>query len=77
MQTIRNHSIIKNKTDTELSKEYWRLKELKAQTQAQFYILKRSRPTKRTSPCYLCLNGKHFIIEHQGNNLLNQLNEPK
>ena len=25
--------------------------------------------------CYLCLNEKLFIIEHQGNNLLNQQNE--
>ena len=33
METIRNHSIMKNlrQTDTELSKEYWRLKELKVQ----------------------------------------------
>ena len=34
-----NHE--KHRTDTELSKEYWRLKELKAQPQVQFYILKR------------------------------------
>ena len=39
-----------------LSKEYWRLKELRAQPHVQFYILKRCRPTKRTSICYLCLN---------------------
>ena len=58
-----------------LSKEYWRLKELKAQPQVQFYILKRCRPTKRTGICYLCLNKKLFIIEHQGNDLLNQRNE--
>ena len=41
-----NHE--KHRTDTEFSKEYWRLKELKAQPQVQFYILKRYRPTKRT-----------------------------
>ena len=68
-----NHE--KHRTDTELSKEYWKLKELKAQPQVQFYILKRCRPTKRTGICYLCLNEKLFIIEHQGNDLLNQRNE--
>ena len=45
-----NHE--KHRTDTELSKEYCRLKELKAQPQLQFYILKRRRPTKRTGICY-------------------------
>ena len=44
-------------------------------TQVQFYILKRCPPTKRTGICYLCLNEKLFIIEHQGNDLLNQRNE--
>ena len=68
-----NHE--KHRTDTELSKEYWRLKNLKANPQVQFHILKRCRPTKRTGICYLCLNEKLFIIEHQGNNLLNQRNE--
>ena len=33
-----NHE--KHRTDTELLKECWRLKELKAQPQVQFYILK-------------------------------------
>ena len=41
----------------------------------QYYILKRYRPTKRTGIWYLCLNKKLFIIEHQGNNLLNQKNK--
>ena len=68
-----NHE--KHRTDTELSKEYWRLKKLKANPQVQFHILKRCRPTKRTGICYLCLNEKLFIIEHQGNYLLYQRNE--
>ena len=62
--TIRNDSIMKRRTDTELLKEYWRLKELKAQSQVQFYILKRCRTTKRKSICYLCLNERLFIVEH-------------
>ena len=68
-----NHE--KHRKDTELSKAYWRLKELKAQPQVQFSILKRCRPIKRTCICYLCLNKKLFINEHQGNNLLNKRNE--
>ena len=68
-----NHE--KHRADTELSNEYWRLKELKAQSQVQFHILKRCRPTKRTVICYVCLNKKLFIIEHQRNDLLNQRNK--
>ena len=45
MEAVRN-SITKNKTDTELSKDYMRFKEFKAQPQVQFYILKKYRPTK-------------------------------
>ena len=61
-----------HRTDTELSKEYWGLKKLEAQPQVQFYISQRCRPTKRTG---FMLNEKLFIIEHQGNDLLNQRNE--
>ena len=69
-----NHE--KCRTDTDLSKEYWRLKEFKAQPQVQFYILKRYGPTKKKSICYLFLKEKLFVIEHRGNDLLNQTNEP-
>ena len=40
-----NHE--KHRTFTELSKEYWKLEELKVQPQVQFYVLKRCRPIKR------------------------------
>ena len=53
MENIGNHLIMKNRVDTELSKEYWTLKELISQFQVQFYILKRCRPTKRTGIFYL------------------------
>ena len=78
-QRYGNHKISSNhekhRKDTELSKEYWRLKELKAQPQVQFYILKRCQSTKRIGICDLFLNEKLFIIENQGSNLLNQRNE--
>ena len=70
METIRNYSILKN---------IGQIQNVRRNTgdnlQLQFYTLKRCRPTKRTSICYLCLNEKLFTIEHQGNNLLNQRNE--
>ena len=62
IETIRNHSIMKSIEQIELSKGYWRFKELKVQSQVQFYILRRCRPTKRTGICYLCLNKKPVII---------------
>ena len=68
-----NHEIYR--TDTELSKEYWRLKELNAEPQIEFKILKKCPPTRRTGTCFLCLNEKLFILEHKGNNLLNKRNE--
>ena len=78
-QRYRNHkksfNYEKHRKDTELLKKFWALKELKAKPQVQFYILKRCWTTKRTGICYLCLNEKLFIIEHQGNNSLNQRNE--
>ena len=65
----------KHRTDTELSNEYWKLKELKTQLRVQFYILKRSRPTKRTGICYLCLKIKLFTIKHQGRGIPDHRNE--
>ena len=73
METIRNHSIMKNIGQIQNFRR--NTGELKAQPQVQFYILKRCPPTKRTGICYLCLNEKLFIIEHQRNDLLNQRNE--
>ena len=60
IRTIRQDTKNLGQIHTELSREYWRLKELKAQTRVQFYILKRCQLTKRTVICYLCLNEKPF-----------------
>ena len=75
METTRNDSIMKNIGQTELLKEYWRLKISKQKTSSTIVHFKRCQPIKRTGICYLCLNEKLFIIEHQGNKLLNQRNE--
>ena len=63
------------KKDTELSNEFWRLKELNAQPKVTFSIFRKCVPTKRNGPCYLCLHEKLAILEHKENNLLNQRNE--
>ena len=76
METIRNRSIMKNIGQIQsFQRNTGDLKKLKAKPQVQFYILKRWRSTKRAGICYLWLNEKLFIIEFQGNNLLNQKNE--
>ena len=64
----------KHRTDTELSKEYLRLKKLKAQTQVQFYLLKRCRPTKGTRICYLCLNEKFLSLKTKETFLTQEMN---
>ena len=63
------------RTDTELSNEYWKLKQLNANPVIKFYIKKKCPPTKRKGSCFLCLNEKLFILEHKGDNLLNKRNE--
>ena len=63
------------RTDTELSNEYWKLKQLNANPVIKFYIKKKCLPTKRKGSCFLCLNEKLFILEHKGDNLLNKRNE--
>ena len=76
METIRNHSIMKNIGKIQnFGKNTGNLKNSKHNIKVQFYILKRCRPTKRDGICYLCLNEKLFITEHQENDLLNQRNE--
>ena len=74
METIRNHLIMKNTGQLQsIQLNTGDLKKLKVKV--HFYILKTCRLTKRTGICCLCLNEKLFIIENQGNNLLNKRNE--
>ena len=76
LQIIKSLSTLRTiKKETELSNEFWRLKELNAQPKVVFYIKRRCPPTKRKGPCQLCLNEKLIILEHKENNLLNKRNE--
>ena len=68
-----NHTKYKN--DSELSVEYWKLKEMNANPNITFSILKRCPPTKPSSKCYLCLNEKLFILESKNEHLLNKRGE--
>ena len=75
METIRNHLIIKNIGQIQnVWKNNGDLKNLKHNLRYNF-ILRRCQPTKRTGICYLCLNKKLFVTEHQEGNLQNQKHE--
>ena len=80
METIRNHSTMKNIGQMQNFRRNTRgLKNLNynflCKISGTILQFKKIQPTKRTGTCYLCLNEKLFIIEHQANNLLNQRNE--
>ena len=75
-----NHTKYKN--DSELSVEAKRklrekleAKEINANPNITFSILKRCPPTKPSSKCYLCLNVKLFILESKNEHLLNKRGE--
>ena len=75
METIRNHLIIKNIGQIQnVWKNNGDLKNSKHNLRYNF-ILRRCQPTKRTGICYLCLNKKLFVTEHQEGNLQNQKHE--
>ena len=66
----------KYKHETELSKEYWRLKEAGSSPIVKWRIKKVCKPFNQvTKRCDLCLSEKFFILDHDGDNLLNKRNE--
>ena len=74
-ETLRNHSIMKNIGQIQnFRRNTWDLKKLKAQTQVQFYLLKRCRPTKGTRICYLCLNEKFLSLKTKETFLTKEMN---
>ena len=69
-----NHEIYK--TNSELSAEIWRLKNMGKQFFLQWNIQKSSVPyTPETKRCNLCMSEKIEIALHEGKNLLNKRNE--
>ena len=69
-----NHE--KYKTDTELSKEVWRIKEKNANFNISWNAVKQyAAYNPVTKRCSLCLNEKLAILENVNNNLLNKRSE--
>ena len=69
METIRNHSIMKN--IGQIQNFGSNTGDLKNSKHSLKYN-QHNQVQRRTGICYLCLKEKLFIIEHQGNDLLNQ-----
>ena len=69
-----NHERYKN--ETELSVEFWKLKNLNANPTVKFEIYKKTSKINITSKiCQLCTNEKLSIIENKNPHLLNSRNE--
>ena len=66
----------KYQKETELSNEFWKIKELNGEPKVTFSIIKKCHPYEPSSAkCYLCLHEKLYILEYKGDNLLNQRSE--
>ena len=64
------------KSDTELSNEFWRIKDNKHNTNITWEILGRHQAYNTSSKrCSLCLNEKLKIVLHRDNNMLNRRTE--
>ena len=67
---------VRYRNDTELSKEVWKIKDLKGTANLKWSIKGRYKSYNPLSKrCNLCLNEKLEIITHQGDNLLNARSE--
>ena len=64
------------KSDTELSNEFWRIKDNKHNANITWEILGRHQAyNTRSKRCSLCLNEKLKIVLHRDNNMLNRRTE--
>ena len=64
------------KSDTELSNEFWRIKDNKHNANITWEILGRHQAYNTSSKrCSLCLNEKLKIVLHRDNNMLNKRTE--
>ena len=67
---------IKHKSDTELSNEFWKIKENKRSTNITWEMLGRHQAYHTSSKrCSLCLNENLKIALHRDNNMLNRQTE--
>ena len=69
-----NHARYRN--ETELSREFWKIKESGGKPTIEWTIKKFCRQLNPNSRrCNLCLSEKYFILVHHGQNLLNKRSE--
>ena len=64
LSSMFNH--VRHKNDTELSKEFWKIKKRGGIAEITWKISK---------PCLLCLNGKYKTATYKGDNLLKKRTE--
>ena len=65
-----------HKNDTELSKEYWKVKQLNGTPRIKWKVLKKCHAyNQKKRQCILCLNEKYEIACYKGDNLLNKRTE--
>ena len=66
----------RHNNDTELSKEYWKLKQLNGILRIKWKILRKCHTyNQKKRQCILCLNEKYEIACYKVNNLLNERSE--
>ena len=72
----RSFNLPAYKNDTELSKEFWKIKRRNSVPQIKWRILRKcSRFNRSSLRCNLCLNEKLEIALFKGNNILNRRTE--
>ena len=72
----RSFNLPAYKNDTELSKEFWKIKRRNSVPQIKWRILRKcSRFNRSSLRCNLCLNEKLEIALFKGNNILNKRTE--
>ena len=79
-QRFNNHTKSFNnqiyESNTELSKEYWKIKNNNFNPKIKWRIVRKCPPYNLSKrKCYLCLNEKLEIASYKGNNLLNKRSE--
>ena len=66
----------KYENDTELSKEYWKIKQRNQTPKVTWEVIKQSKSFNPSSKkCYLCLNEKIEINMYNQDNMLNKRTE--
>ena len=73
---LKSFNVKNYQKNTELSKEFWRIKEMKYTPKITWRIVRRCSPYNlNTKQCQLCLSEKLEIALYKGDNLLNKKTE--